>query len=107
MSRVPAVRRAGRSERARVSTKPWRKIEPAEGTCSHGSNDCLAAMKKAEVTWFRNMDQKFKPRIIPICKPDRLCCALDHNPKFSVFGRPISGDIGKCMVRRGFAGGNF
>jgi hypothetical protein len=49
--------------------KPWRKIEPTEGTYNDGWNDCLAAMKKAEATWFKNMDHTFKAKIISIRKP--------------------------------------
>ena len=51
------------------TVKPWRKIEPTPGTYNDGWNDCLAAMKKAEATWFKNMDQNFTAKIVPIRKP--------------------------------------
>ena len=51
------------------TVKPWRKIESTPGTYNDGWNDCLAAMKKAEATWFKNMDQNFTAKIVPIRKP--------------------------------------
>ena len=47
--------------------RPWRKTaEEATGSYEQGWNDCLAAMKKAEATWFKNMDVECKAKVIPI-----------------------------------------
>lgn len=46
--------------------KPWRATAKPEGTYADGWNDSLAATKKAEGAWFRNMDREMKTKIIPI-----------------------------------------
>jgi hypothetical protein len=49
--------------------RPWKRSDsapPAQGTYDDGWNDCLAAVKKAEATWFKNMDQKTKTKVIHI-----------------------------------------
>jgi hypothetical protein len=54
------------------TVRPWRRIgipDKPGATYSEGWNDCLVAMKKAEATWFRNMDQSFKTKVVPIRKP--------------------------------------
>ena len=49
--------------------RPWKRLipgPPTPGSYDDGWNDCLAAMKKAEATWFKNMDEEMKTKVIPI-----------------------------------------